>query len=119
MTHIRRMRQRGSAAHELEAAKRRERILKFGIGTNVIWHGQPAGRVTGFDDKRGRIFTSMNPKDGYDPTDNFETAEEFKSRQGVAGTGKEAFFAHKAQHPEPVPHDRLTPLQKRMQSGDI
>lgn len=29
----------------------------------------------------------------------------------------EAFFAHKRAHPEPVPYEQLTPLQKRMQSG--
>ncbi len=27
------------------------------------------------------------------------------------------FFQHKRLHPEPVPYEKLTPLQKRMQSG--
>lgn len=29
----------------------------------------------------------------------------------------ERYFAHKAAHPEPVPFEKLTPLQQRMQSG--
>jgi hypothetical protein len=28
-----------------------------------------------------------------------------------------AFFIHHLRHPKPIPYDRLTPLQKRMQSG--
>lgn len=28
-----------------------------------------------------------------------------------------AFFIHKLRHPAPVPYEKLTPLQKRMQSG--
>ncbi len=31
----------------------------------------------------------------------------------------EAFFKYKEEHPEPVPEDQMTPLQKRMQSGDM
>lgn len=30
----------------------------------------------------------------------------------------ESFFRYKELHPDPVPEDLLTPLQKRMQSGD-
>jgi hypothetical protein len=32
---------------------------------------------------------------------------------------KEAFKEHKKNNPDPVPYDELTPLQKKMQSGDI
>ncbi len=46
-----------------------------------------------------------------------------KNRQRRLGFSPEAwaaataFFVHKLRHPAPVPYDRLTPLQKRMQSG--
>ncbi len=36
-----------------------------------------------------------------------------------ARAAADAFFAHKKEHPEPVPYEQLTPLQKRMQSGDV
>lgn len=31
----------------------------------------------------------------------------------------DAFLEHKKAHPEPVPYEQLSPIQKRMQSGDI
>lgn len=36
-----------------------------------------------------------------------------------ARAAADEFFAHKKAHPESVPYEQLTPLQKRMQSGDL
>ena len=47
--------------------------------------------------------------------------EEVRIKKGTfspeAQAAADAFFAHKKEHPEPVPYEQLTPLQKRMQSG--
>jgi hypothetical protein len=36
-----------------------------------------------------------------------------------AQKARDAFLAHKREHPEPTPYEELTPLQKRMQSGGM
>ena len=47
--------------------------------------------------------------------------EEVNVKKGTfspeAQVAADAFFAHKKEHPESVPSEQLTPLQKRMQSG--
>lgn len=82
MTLFNRPRQRGNATHKAALQERRRLFVQFPFGKPVTWHGEDVGFVTGYDELKGRIYTSTNP-DGYDPTELDKPEEHPQSASGA------------------------------------